>query len=588
MLNTGVKLPQLAFEDVKTIMERNQAHRKKGLTDQDVNLLVKKWREEQQELEQFDDELIATETTRMEERYNKLNVPVLGSMPKEKRDGYYRWANFQLNGMASRPVRERKVSEITEIIRKYDLNGFCAQELGTNFSALPSHETFADFFLPSLQGQLRGTTAHNKHGPAVARHQQGGCGILLLDEAMEYARRPQDDFRNLGRWTSFQFYANPEHQCRIVSFYQLCSTKPKGLETVYQQTCTYIDENNLDTTPRELFLQDFLRQIRVWQGAGERLIIMGDANDHILSGTLATELSALGLEEATNRVWEGEEPNTYVDGKLPIDGVWVSAEIEITHIKLLNFLQSVGDHRSIILEFSTRSFVGTFANKIVKPVSRRLTTKNKTAMFTYNDTVETEFLRHRIPERMDAIDSLLDMCGYPTPPWLQKRIHVLHNQMDEIRIHAERTCRKLHCSALQFSPTVQYWWNRVQACKRLIKIKKGSNGDLSRASRKANVCEIKEPRLLSIAACEEGLRFAKSRMKSLRHSHKGLRKDHLRARFVEHTAKGHTDKAAGVKSKITQEEDKKMWFFIRRTTRDAVRKAILEVDAFDENGVCYK
>ena len=48
-------------------------------------------------------------------------------------------------------------------------------------------------------------------------------------------------------------------------------------------------------------------------------------------------------------------------------------------------------------------------NKIVKPVSRRLTTKNKSAMFTYNDTVETEFLCHRIPERMDAIENLLDM-----------------------------------------------------------------------------------------------------------------------------------------------------------------------------------
>ena len=96
--------------------------------------------------------------------------------------------------------------------------------------------------------------------------------------------------------------------------------------------------------------------------------------------------------------------------------------------------------------------------------------------------------------------------------------------MDEIRVHAERTCRKLHCSALQFSPTVQYWWNRVQSYKRLIRIKKGGNGDLSRASRKANVCEIAEPRSLSIAACEEGLRYAKARMKSLKLTHKGLKK----------------------------------------------------------------
>lgn len=46
-------------------------------------------------------------------------------------------------------------------------------------------------------------------------------------------------------------------------------------------------------------------------------------------------------------MWEGEEPNTYVDGKNPIDGVWVSSEIEITYIKLLNFLESVGDHRKL-------------------------------------------------------------------------------------------------------------------------------------------------------------------------------------------------------------------------------------------------
>ena len=244
-------------------------------------------------MENFDDELIAQESSLMEERYNKLNVAVLGNMPKEKQDGSYRWANLQLNGMALRPVRERKVREITQIIQKYDLNGFCAQEIGTNFSALPFHQKFADFFLPGLQGKLRSSTAHNKHGPAEARHQQGGCGILVMGEALEYARRAQDDFRNLGRWTSFQFYANPEHKCRIISFYQLCSSKPKGLETVYQQTCTYIDENDLDTTPRDLFLQDFIRQLQVWQEDGERLIIMGDANDHILSGKLASELSKM-------------------------------------------------------------------------------------------------------------------------------------------------------------------------------------------------------------------------------------------------------------------------------------------------------
>jgi hypothetical protein len=40
----------------------------------------------------------------------------------------------------------------------------------------------------------------------------------------------------------------------------------------------------LDTTPRKMFEDDFLLALRTWRSQGERLLIFGDANEHILDG----------------------------------------------------------------------------------------------------------------------------------------------------------------------------------------------------------------------------------------------------------------------------------------------------------------
>jgi hypothetical protein len=101
---------------------------------------------------------------------------------------------------------------------------------------------------------------------------------------------------------------------------------------------------------------------------GDRIIIFIDMNEHIITGTLPKEFQCLGLLEATHLNWEGSKPRTFVFGKgEPIDGVYHSPELEITWIMQLSFHEGVGDHKSTIIDVTTRSIIGKFERKVMTP-----------------------------------------------------------------------------------------------------------------------------------------------------------------------------------------------------------------------------
>jgi len=82
-----------------------------------------------------------------------------------------------------------------------------------------------------------------------------------------------------------------------------------------------------------------------------------DVNEHILRDKIGKLLTCdeydLDLMEISNGCWQGEEPNTYIDGSHPIDVVWASSSLEIGGFKMLSFGESIGDHRTMIFDVST-------------------------------------------------------------------------------------------------------------------------------------------------------------------------------------------------------------------------------------------
>ena len=64
-------------------------------------------------------------------------------------------------------------------------------------------------------------------------------------------------------------------------------------------------------------------------------------------------------------------------------------------------------------------------------------------------------------------------CGYLSPGWLHVMIIKLYKQMTEIRVNAEKNCRKILRPESDYSPTIQMWYDRIHAYLQLIRLQEG-------------------------------------------------------------------------------------------------------------------
>ncbi len=181
-----------------------------------------------------------------------------------------------------------------------------------------------------------------------------------------------------------------------------------------------------------------------------------NVNEHVLHRKLNKALSRTGsdLAEFTHKCWGASQPYTHINGSIPIDGGYKSPEIEVLNICMLPFLNSLGDHQAFIIDISTRSLLGKFCYKVCWSVSCWLITSQQSSVNKYNRIVCEQFALHQIDERLDAVDKMTRYCGFPSPNFLWAMIIKLYWQVTEIRVHAEKKCRKILHLDSNYSPTV--------------------------------------------------------------------------------------------------------------------------------------
>ena len=207
---------------------------------------------------------------------------------------------------------------------------------------------FPNWYKQDLE-KVNCVAACNEHDKArTSRHQPGGTAIAVRGAMTQYAKSKSKDPRGLGRYCSFVFWANPQHKCRVVVAYNVCNGKPKGLKTQYQQITRYCQDKGIKESPKELMRKDFAKQCGLWRKNNEKLVIIMDANESTMDGPLRRMLEEEGvdLEEFSHKYYGSVPPNTFIDGKMPIDAGYKTPDLEITAFCMLSFLDSTGDHRS--------------------------------------------------------------------------------------------------------------------------------------------------------------------------------------------------------------------------------------------------
>ena len=325
-------------------------------------------------------------------------------------------------------------------------------------------------------------------------------------------------------------WAHPNHKCRLVTAYNIPDSKPEGLMTNYQQIKRYCQRNNINMDPRELFYHDFAKQCRRWRESGETVGILMDANEHAIDGRLYSIISSEGIRmvEFSHRFWGDVPPNSHVDGTDPITAFYGTDNLEVTQLLQLSHMCSVGDHKTWIVEITTRSLLGCNLLKIQRTVGRRLIMSNHGAVEEFNRLVRKGYDDHNVRERMEALMGLVDKTGAPVPGWLKKMIRVLHVDMDNIRLHAEHNCRKIYTPESPFSPEIQAWYDRIHAYLALIKLFENSDGrNRDNTYRFAKRKGIENPKCLTMQEIKEGLRHCRMRQMEARRRAHPLREDHM-------------------------------------------------------------
>jgi hypothetical protein len=520
------------------------------------------------------------------DRYTQLHVPRIGCLPSPRPHGTFRWMYCQVNGLASAKSRKSKIYDTWELAEKYDVDGIAFVEVGVNWRKFKTSGRLSSWFETLAEREIRSSEAFNQHAPVVSARQQGGTAFLLRHGLLEYSHGTAHDSRNLGRWASWLFYSNQDHRTRVITAYCPGSRKHEGPQTVYTQHLNEINRNGWDTTPYALFVNDLLAAIRCWRAAGDRIILFIDSNEHIVTGPLSRRLThaSIGLSEITHKFWmHGQEPNTHFRGSQPIDGIYVSPEIEVGSFLSLSFHEGVGDHRTMIVDFSTASMIGHHQGHIVRPTSRRLTTKQPSSVTNYNSTLLTLLTAHRIPERLRSISA--EAVTGPVNDMLRDKAENLFNEVKQYRIGAEHSCRKILKPHSPFSLPVKYWYDRIHTFRDLIKLKQGNNRRMgkSRILRSAKRLHIPNAATLSIDDCKEGIRLSIIQQKEVRKQDAAHRSQHLGNCLQSAMDSGDEHRIQAVKTRLKNERDRNIWRRINKVTRPALGRSCMQVQV-ESNG----
>lgn len=333
--------------------------------------------------------------------------------------------------------------------------------------------------------------------------------------------------------------------------------------------------------PRRLFELDFHAALRTWKSKGERLLVFMDVNEHVINGKFMRRLmedSMLDLVEETHRHWEEEPAHTYINGKDPIDCGLRTKDVEITGFLMQPYSRSVGDHRTIILDATTLTMVGSYQHIIVYPPCRRLTIQNPRCVTRYMQRLEEQMDAHRMDERLDELER--KMTSYPETEEQQAESERLDMQMIEIQCAAEAKCRQIRKPDLPFSMPVRYWGMRRRSYNDLKRCHEGKVRNVANVMNRAKANRIPDPRSLSLQQYIDGAAYCKGQMHKLRLKSRGLRRVHLRDRLIRAEELGDEEGMKGVRRVIQREENSRMWYFINRVTDDPKSGGVLRVERY--------
>ena len=446
--------------------------------------------------------------------------------------------------MGLRPDLPERVNIVKDFVRNTAADIYGAYKVNTLWDYTPEHLRPQEIF--RTDRALRTQTAHNKHHRECAdrKTQYGGTMLLAIGQITQRLTQKGQDQSGLGRWSWMLLHGKDDIKTRIISAY--CPTRSNRGNTgaVYNQQRRWLRrQRRKEKCPRKAFIQDICHFINGCRTRNERIVMFIDANADIRDSPLTTSLAELDIREGvTSQHPDSTPPATYELGSLPINGIYLSPELQPTRAGYLPFC-GIGDHRAAYVDIPWDTLVGDAMVQISRPQARRLTTKDPRIVNKYHRLLNQHMETHNIFYKLQTLETAAAHQDRLTPQQ-QDQLEQIDDVVSDGMRYAEKNCRKLAMGGLDFSPEMlQAWdtlrlWNMV---KQRLENKRRSRTKIRRLAKKL---KINQPMNKTMKEVDNLLTEAYTQTKSLRPTGGVLRDEFLRTRKNDPTLDEATRKRA--------------------------------------------
>jgi hypothetical protein len=244
-----------------------------------------------------------------------------------------------------------------------------------------------------------------------------------LTDQSDHNKSGKDPTR-LGRWMVMTLQGAGVRS-QVVCGYNPCGNNKLNSGTTYQQQKRFFitARKNL-TCPRKKFNDDLTGQLKKWREDGDRLVVCMDANENIYKKSIRrtlTSIEGLNMNEVVGEFTGKKIGPTFFRGSKPINGVWATSDLVVTHACAMPVGFGVGDHRMFIIDFQESSMVGTALFRVQRFTSRRLNTKvSSGATKKYVERLEESIEKYWLIKKLDHLH-----MRYTSKPKFQRELNKL-------------------------------------------------------------------------------------------------------------------------------------------------------------------
>ena len=395
-----------------------------------------------------------------------LDNDYFGDKLSDKPEGLMRLGFINIHGLP--PTKDHpKNRNIYDTIENCELDITGMAEVNKCWFKLPHRDSWKARTLGWWQTS-KTNIAYNTRDISSVAFQPGGVLQHTKDKLTHRIIDSGIDNTKLGRWTWQRFRGRANNTVTIITAYRPC--KSTGMLSTYQQQKRFFTSIRNSTCPRLLFLLDLGTFILHRQQEGDKIILMMDCNTHIYEENLLSWLRNYGLISSMEKYDNETLPPTYNRGTAPIDGIFCSQQINITHSGYLPFGEFPSDHRTIWIDVEINNLFGYNMPKIHHHKARRLRSDNPKIRNRFNSLYKNFIRKHRLHKRIFALEK--EVNSTISKHQAAEFETLLKLRYDGIR-YANKNCRKFYTGAVPFSAEVGKARKTIELWKAVITKKQG-------------------------------------------------------------------------------------------------------------------